>query len=123
MGAIGVGVGAIIHNQIGAIVTLLAWGLLVENLVFGLVPSVGISCRHARQTRCWASGPITSSRQAPARSRYRLGRRIGACRHRPVRSPGHQLTTWATGMGSRLRPTSDNERTEATPGPQSSSPG
>jgi len=40
-GAIGVGVGAIIHNQIGAVVALLAWGLVVENLVFGYVPSVG----------------------------------------------------------------------------------
>ena len=40
-GAIGAGVGAIIHNQVGAVVTLLAWGLVVDNLVFGLVPSVG----------------------------------------------------------------------------------
>jgi ABC-2 type transport system permease protein len=40
-GAIGVGLGAIIHNQIGAVVTLLAWGLVVDTLVFGYVPSVG----------------------------------------------------------------------------------
>ena len=40
-GAIGVGLGTIIHNQVGAIVTLLAWGLVVDNLLFGLVPSVG----------------------------------------------------------------------------------
>ena len=40
-GTIGVGVGAIIHNQVGAIITLLAWGLVVDNLLFGLVPSVG----------------------------------------------------------------------------------
>jgi ABC-2 type transport system permease protein len=40
-GAIGVGIGAIIHNQVGAIITLLAWGLVVDNLLFGLVPSVG----------------------------------------------------------------------------------
>lgn len=40
-GAIGVGVGAIIHNQAGAIITLLAWGLVVDDLLFGLVPSVG----------------------------------------------------------------------------------
>jgi ABC-2 type transport system permease protein len=40
-GAIGAGLGAIIRNQVGAVVTLLAWGFVVDNLLFGLVPSVG----------------------------------------------------------------------------------
>jgi hypothetical protein len=40
-GAIGAGLGAIIHNQVGGVITLLAWGLVVDNLLFGLVPSVG----------------------------------------------------------------------------------
>jgi ABC-2 type transport system permease protein len=40
-GAIGAGLGAIIHNQVGAIITLLAWGLVIDNLLFGLAPSVG----------------------------------------------------------------------------------
>jgi ABC-2 type transport system permease protein len=40
-GAIGAGLGAIIHNQVGAIIALLAWGLVVDNILFGLVPSVG----------------------------------------------------------------------------------
>jgi catechol 2,3-dioxygenase-like lactoylglutathione lyase family enzyme/ABC-type transport system involved in multi-copper enzyme maturation permease subunit len=40
-GAIGVGVGAVIRNQVGAVVTLLAWGFVVDNLLFGLVPSIG----------------------------------------------------------------------------------
>jgi hypothetical protein len=40
-GAIGAGLGAIIHNQVGAVITLLAWGLVVDSLLFGLVPSVG----------------------------------------------------------------------------------
>jgi ABC-2 type transport system permease protein len=40
-GAIGAGLGAIIHNQVGAVITLLAWGLVVDNLLFGLVPAVG----------------------------------------------------------------------------------
>lgn len=40
-GAIGAGLGAIIHNQAGAIIVLLAWGLAVDNLLFGLAPSVG----------------------------------------------------------------------------------
>lgn len=40
-GAIGVGVAAIVRNQIGTIVGLLAWGFVVENLLFAFVPSVG----------------------------------------------------------------------------------
>ena len=40
-GAIGAGLGAIIHNQVGGVITLLAWGLVVDNLLFGLLPSVG----------------------------------------------------------------------------------
>jgi ABC-type transport system involved in multi-copper enzyme maturation permease subunit len=40
-GAIGAGLGAIIHNQVGSVIALLAWGLVVDNLLFGLVPSVG----------------------------------------------------------------------------------
>jgi ABC-type transport system involved in multi-copper enzyme maturation permease subunit len=40
-GVIGVGLGAIIPNQVGAVIALLAWGFVVENLVFGLLPSVG----------------------------------------------------------------------------------
>ena len=40
-GAIGAGLGAIVHNQVGSVITLLAWGLVVDNLLFGLVPSVG----------------------------------------------------------------------------------
>lgn len=40
-GAIGVGVGAVVRNQVGAVIGLLAWIFVVENLVFGFVPSVG----------------------------------------------------------------------------------
>jgi hypothetical protein len=40
-GAIGVCVAAIVRNQIGSIVGLLAWGFIVENLLFAFVPSVG----------------------------------------------------------------------------------
>lgn len=40
-GAIGVGLGAIVRNQVGTIVGLLAWGFVVENLLQAFVPSVG----------------------------------------------------------------------------------
>jgi ABC-2 type transport system permease protein len=40
-GAIGVGVGAILPNQVGAVISLLAWGFVVENLVFGFLPKIG----------------------------------------------------------------------------------
>ncbi|MGH3181218.1 MAG: hypothetical protein ACRDOE_04820, partial [Streptosporangiaceae bacterium] len=30
-----------IHNQVGGVIALLAVGLVVDNLLFGLVPSVG----------------------------------------------------------------------------------
>ncbi len=40
-GAIGAGVGAIIRHQVGAVITLLAVNLVVDELLFGLVPSAG----------------------------------------------------------------------------------
>jgi ABC-2 type transport system permease protein len=40
-GAIGVGLGATVRSQVGAIIGLLAWGFVVENLLFAFVPSVG----------------------------------------------------------------------------------
>jgi len=40
-GAIGVAVGSIVPNQVGAVISLLAWGFVVENLVFGLLPKIG----------------------------------------------------------------------------------
>jgi hypothetical protein len=36
-----VGFGAIVRNQVGAVIGLLAWGFIVDNLLFGLVSSVG----------------------------------------------------------------------------------
>ncbi len=40
-GAIGVALGTIVRNQVGAIIGLLAWGFVAENLLFALVPDVG----------------------------------------------------------------------------------
>jgi ABC-2 type transport system permease protein len=40
-GAIGVGLGAIIRNQVGGVIALLTWTFVVESLLFGLVPAVG----------------------------------------------------------------------------------
>jgi ABC-type transport system involved in multi-copper enzyme maturation permease subunit len=38
---LGVGIGVIVRNQVGAIIGLLAWGFVAENLLFAFVPSVG----------------------------------------------------------------------------------
>jgi ABC-2 type transport system permease protein len=40
-GGIGVGVGMIVRNQIGAIIGLLAWGFVIENLLFAFLPGLG----------------------------------------------------------------------------------
>jgi ABC-type transport system involved in multi-copper enzyme maturation permease subunit len=40
-GALGVGLGAVLRNQVGAIIGLLAWGFIAENLLFAFVPSAG----------------------------------------------------------------------------------
>jgi ABC-2 type transport system permease protein len=40
-GGIGVGLGAIFRNQVGAIIGLLAWGFVAENLLFAFLPGVG----------------------------------------------------------------------------------
>ncbi|HUJ56738.1 MAG TPA: ABC transporter permease [Gaiellaceae bacterium] len=40
-GVIGVAVGAIVRSQVGTIIGLLAWGLIIDNLLFAFVPSVG----------------------------------------------------------------------------------
>jgi len=38
---VGVGLGAIVRSQVGAIIGLFAWLLVAENLLFGLAPKVG----------------------------------------------------------------------------------
>jgi ABC-2 type transport system permease protein len=40
-GALGVGVGALVRNQVAAVVIALAWGFVVEGLLINLVPEVG----------------------------------------------------------------------------------
>ena len=40
-GGIGVGLGTLIRNQIAAVIVLLAWTFVIENLVFALLPGLG----------------------------------------------------------------------------------
>lgn len=40
-GGIGVALGAILRNQVGAIIALLAWGFVAENLLFAFLPGIG----------------------------------------------------------------------------------
>jgi ABC-2 type transport system permease protein len=41
LGAFGVGLGAILRSQVGAVIALLSWDFVVNSLLFGLAPSVG----------------------------------------------------------------------------------
>jgi ABC-2 type transport system permease protein len=41
LGAFGVGLGAILRSQVGAVIALLAWDFVVNSLLFELAPSVG----------------------------------------------------------------------------------
>jgi ABC-2 type transport system permease protein len=40
-GALGVGLGAIVRNQVAAVIGLLAWDFVINGVLFGLAPSVG----------------------------------------------------------------------------------
>ena len=92
-GAIGAGLGAIIHNQVGAVITLLAWGLVVDNLLFGLVPSVGrFMPTRASDALMGLKVHHLLSPGAGADHPDRLGRRTRRRRYRPNRPARHQLT-------------------------------
>jgi ABC-2 type transport system permease protein len=39
--AIGVGVGAVVRNQVFAVIGLIVWAMVIDNLLRGLVPSIG----------------------------------------------------------------------------------
>ncbi len=66
-GAIGVGIGAVVRNQVAAIVGLLAWGFVVENLLFGFVPRVGrFGPTHAGEALGGLGGPHDLSPAAGA---------------------------------------------------------
>ena len=64
-GVIGVAVGAIVRSQVGTIVGLLAWGLIIDSLLFAFVPSVGLRPRPRRER------PRRPHHQAPPPRRRR----------------------------------------------------
>jgi ABC-2 type transport system permease protein len=39
--ALGVGVGALVRNQVGAVIGLIVWAMVIDNLLRGLVPRIG----------------------------------------------------------------------------------
>jgi hypothetical protein len=59
-GALGVGLGAVVRSQVGSIVGLLVWALLVEGILFSLVPDM------ARFLPAQASNAMTSVETAHA---------------------------------------------------------
>ncbi len=93
LGAIGTGLGAIIHNQVGAVITLLAWGLVVDTLLTGLAPFVGrFMPTRAADAMMGLKANHLLSPAAGAVNPDRLGRRTRRRRHRPNRQARHQLT-------------------------------
>ena len=50
-GAIGAGLVSILHNQVASVIALLVWVFVLENVLFGFVPSVGRFGRATRATR------------------------------------------------------------------------
>jgi ABC-2 type transport system permease protein len=52
--ALGVGFGAVVRNQVFAVIGLILWTMVIDNLLIGLVPSIG------GYTLMGASGAITS---------------------------------------------------------------
>ena len=114
-GAIGAGLGAIIHNQVGGSHHAPRLGPRRRQPPVRPRPFGGAV--HADPCLGRTHGPPSPSPGLARRRRDhldRLGRRTGGRRYRPVRSAGHQLTPWVTGMGPRRRKTSD-EQVLATP--------
>jgi ABC-2 type transport system permease protein len=91
-GAIGAGLGAIIHNQVGAVITLLAWG--VRRQQPPVRPRAFRRAVHADTRRRRDDGPQSPSPTIARRRRRHpdlLGRRTRRRRHRPNRPARHQL--------------------------------
>jgi ABC-2 type transport system permease protein len=65
-GAIGAGLGAIIHNQVGAIITLRPGASSSTTSSSASFPPSDGSCPRTRLTHSWASEPTTCSHQPPA---------------------------------------------------------
>ena len=104
-GAIGVGLGAIIRSQVGAIIGLLAWGFVAENLLFAFVPERRpIRARPRSETAFSASRPsISSSPAAGAATLIAWTAGARRRRHRPRRPPRRQLTQSERMNGFRIR--------------------
>ena len=111
-GAIGTALGTIIRNQVGGVITLLAWGFVVDNLLFGLVPSVGrfMPTRGGRADRPQDAASALASAGAIILIAWAVV--LAVIRHRPNRPAGYQLTLRTRANASRHRPI---DRPDATP--------
>jgi hypothetical protein len=80
-GALGVGLGVVVRNQVGGIIGLLAWGFVAENLLFASSHRSAASDLSTPKTPSWDSPPNISSppqRAAPPSSPGR------SCSHSPA---------------------------------------
>ena len=73
-GGLGVGLGAILRNQVAAVIALLAWAFIIENLIFGLAPSVG---RYGPEQAATALAGMTTGHLLLAGRRRRRADRLG----------------------------------------------
>ena len=104
-GAIGVGLGAIVRNQVGAIIGLLAWGFVVENLLFAFVPSVGrFTPGHAENALTGLTTDHLLSAAAGGAVLLAWAAALALARRRAHRTPRRQLETR---RGTRTKPAAD----------------
>jgi ABC-2 type transport system permease protein len=91
-GGIGVGLGAILRSQVAAIIGVLAWAFVAENLLFAFLPGIGPLRPYPRR-RCTdrSRHRAPPSRDARRPRRRRLGSRALTSRDHPRRPPRRRL--------------------------------
>ena len=106
--AAGVGVGALVRNQVGAVVGLTAWMFVVESVSEGSSPAQLASCRAGTDWRSPATATSSRPRSArsflfstPRRSRLPAGSRLSVGTSHEHVDPGSRTGRTAAAQSSR----------------------